>query len=166
MIYIGGSKKRAPESDPAKLYRPSDRKRADSTINRYLVCLGEAMRLVHWLKDAGGRPLLAELPKVPRLAEPEHLPRPVSDDDLQAIMQRVPQHLADGILLARLMGFRKGEVFALTGPIRSISRTAGCGWRPVRRRRTGPSSSPPERRPWNCSPGCSPRLAAGGNSIC
>ncbi|WP_082108958.1 tyrosine-type recombinase/integrase [Azospirillum thiophilum] len=114
MIYVGGSKKREPESDPAKLYRPSDRKRADSTINRYLICLGEALRLVHGLKDTGGRPLLAELPKVPRLAEPEHLPRPVSDDDLQAIMQRVPQHLADGILLARLMGFRKGEVFALT----------------------------------------------------
>ncbi|WP_209779431.1 tyrosine-type recombinase/integrase [Azospirillum agricola] len=114
MIYVGGSKKRDPNADPADLYRPSNRKRKDSTINRYLICLGEALGLAHGLKDSGGRPLLAELPKVPRLAEPEHLPRPVSDDDLRAIIERVPQHLADGVVLARLMGFRKGEVFSLT----------------------------------------------------
>jgi integrase len=115
LIYRGGPKARTPE-EKARFYAPAKdgRKRADSTINRYLICLGEALRIVHGMKDAAGRPLLAEMPKVPRLDEPEHLPRPVSDDHLKAILSRAPQYLADGVLLVRMMGFRKAEVFSLT----------------------------------------------------
>ncbi len=113
LVYKGGPKARTPE-ERLKHYHPTDRNRADSTINRYLVTLGEALRIAHGLRDGAGRLLLAELPKVPKLAEAQHLPRPVSDSDLEAIMAAAPAHLRDGMLLARLMGFRKAEVFGLT----------------------------------------------------
>ncbi|PWC80806.1 tyrosine-type recombinase/integrase, partial [Azospirillum sp. TSH58] len=127
MIYRGGPKARTPEEKAAR-YAPSKdgRTRADSTINRYLVTLREALAIAHSLKDGAGRPLLPEMPKVPKLAEAEHLPRPVSDDDLQAIMTAAPQHLADGIMLARLMGFRKGEVFSLM--VEQIDFVNRCVW--------------------------------------
>ncbi len=91
------------------------RLRSDSTTNRYLICLGAALRIAQSLRDTAGKPLLADMPKVPRLAEPKHLPRPIADEDLLAIVQdpSVPRHVADGVMLVRLMGFRKAEVFAL-----------------------------------------------------
>ena len=109
-----------------EIHATKDRMRAGSTTNHYLVCLGEALRIAHANKDAAGRPLLPELVKVPKLEEPEHLPRPVSDDDIQAIISTAPPHLSDGVLLARLMGFRKGEVFAFT--ISQVDFQNRCVW--------------------------------------
>lgn len=109
MVYRGGPRATTPE-ERAKHYAPAKdgRTRADSTINRYLVTLREAIGIAHTAKK------LPEPPKVPKLAEPQRLPRPVSEENLNAIIARAPQHLADGVLLARQMGFRKGEVFSLT----------------------------------------------------
>lgn len=112
-IYRGGPKARTAE-DRAKHYTPTDRKRSDSTTNRYLVTLREALTIAAAVKDSQGRPAIISPPKVPKLAEPEAMPRPVSDNDLQAIIATAPQHLADGVMLTRLMGFRKAEVFSLT----------------------------------------------------
>ena len=50
----------------------------------------------------------------------------MADDDLQAIIAAAPPHLADGILLARLMGFRKGEIFGLT--VRQVDFNNRCVW--------------------------------------
>lgn len=119
MVYVGAGKKcTATDAEArAKLFRPatSGKKRADSTINRYLDCLRETLRIAYALRDGEGRPLVkGEMPKVPDLAEPEHLPRPITDADLDRIVVEAPLHLAEAVLLARLMGFRKGEIFGLT----------------------------------------------------
>lgn len=119
MVYVGGGRTRATFAKVRRdfPYRPSKsgRMRADSTINRYLDCLRETLRIAHGVRGANGQPLLSgEPPKVPDLTEPEKLPRPIADDVLWEMVERAPAHLAWGILLARLMGFRKGEMFALT----------------------------------------------------
>ncbi len=49
MVYMGGGKTKAAaqERTKAKLFRPAKswKKRADATINRYLDCLREALRI-------------------------------------------------------------------------------------------------------------------------
>ncbi len=120
MVYMGGGKTKSEAVKlrrDSSLYRPckSGRTRADSTINRYLDCLRETLRIAYSLRDSDGRMLLSNpVPVVPDLTEPEKLPRPIPDDVLWQMADRAPAHLAWGILLARLMGFRKGEMFALT----------------------------------------------------
>ena len=104
----------------SKLFRPAadGRLRADSTINRYLDCLRGILRLAYSLRHPKTGDLLFKgpMPKVPDLDEPEYLPRPFSDDAIWEAATRAPAHLAWGILLARLMGFRKAEMFDITIP--------------------------------------------------
>ncbi len=120
LVYIGGSRPKAElvarGIDPASLWKPAEdgRLRSDSTINRYLVALRETLSIAHAVRDREGRPTaLPVLPKVPDLAEPEIMPRPIADDVLWEMVDAAPAHLAWGLLLARLMGFRKGEMFAI-----------------------------------------------------
>lgn len=122
LIYAGGRRKPTDEerrTKPARLFRPAPagRKRDDATINRYLNPLREALRIAHETPDpadpAKVRRLLAYLPKIPRLDEPEDVPRPISDEDLLRIVAASPEHLADAVMLVRNMGFRKAEVFAI-----------------------------------------------------
>jgi integrase len=54
------------------------------------------------------------MPKIPKLKEPQRLPRPIAPEDLERILAASPQHLADAIRLTVLMGFRRSEVFGLT----------------------------------------------------
>ena len=61
-----------------------------------------------------GQPLLILPPKIPKLKEPDALPRPISPVDLAKILAKAPEHLADAIKLCVLMGFRKHEVISLT----------------------------------------------------
>lgn len=99
----------------ADYWKTSDRKRSDSTINRYLSALGKALRLAHEDCDPEtGIPLLPIMPKIPELKEPDILPRPIAPDDLEKMLAIAPAHLADAIRLTVLMGFRRSEVFGLT----------------------------------------------------
>ena len=61
---------------------------------------------------------------VPELKEPEHLPRPISDTDLQRIIEKAPPHLGEAVMLARHMGFRKAEIFSKSPPL--------MGWQNIR----------------------------------
>ena len=118
MIYVCGKKSRAQMAARSgrKLFRPikSGRRRTNSTINRYLNALREALRMAHETRDPTGRRLLRYRPNVPDLDEPAHLPRPIPDAVLQDILAVAPPHLADGAELARNLSMRKAEVFALT----------------------------------------------------
>ncbi|MBI1209549.1 MAG: tyrosine-type recombinase/integrase [Azospirillum sp.] len=114
-VYLGGgltpSKFAATHQKPG--FRATVGHRAESTINRYLACLRAALRIAHDARDGTGRRLVPHLPRVPKLGEPEHLPRPIADPDLDAICRIIPAHLAAAIRLVRWMGFRKAEVFSL-----------------------------------------------------
>lgn len=113
-IWAGGSRKPTVEdAGDDSLWRTTDRKRSDSTINRYLNVIRESLRLSHEARDGLGRRLLPVLPKVPELAEPVSVPRPIPDADLERIAKAAPGYLADAILLARNMGFRLDELTTL-----------------------------------------------------
>jgi integrase len=101
--------------------------REDSTINRYLDPLREALRIAHETR-VHGVPLLAEPPAVPQLEEIQRLPRPISDEAIRrlATETKAPAHLIDAILLVRNMGFRKAEVFGLQ--IADVDFDAGGVW--------------------------------------
>ncbi len=120
LVYTGGSRPKAElvaqGIDPDTLWKPAPdgRTRSDSTINRYLVALRETLAIAHAVRDHEGRPqALPLLPKVPDLDEPDILPRPIADEVLWRMVDAAPAHLAWGLLLARTMGFRKGEMFAI-----------------------------------------------------
>ena len=121
MVYIGKGRPLAEMLELGapieRLYRPAKdgRLRADSTINRYLDCLRETLRIAYELRDPRTGEFLFKgaMPKVPDLDEPEYLPRPFTDDEIWEAADRAPPHLAWGILLARLMGFRKAEMFGI-----------------------------------------------------
>ncbi|CCG42152.1 tyrosine-type recombinase/integrase [Magnetospirillum molischianum] len=122
MIYVGKGRPLAEMLELGtpieRLYRPTadGRTRSDSTINRYLDCLRAVLRIAYSLRDPNTGEMLfkGQMPKVPDLAEPEYMPRPFSDAEIWEAAERAPAHLAWGILLARLMGFRKAEMFDIT----------------------------------------------------
>jgi len=99
--------------DGTPRYKQTARTRSDSTINRYLDCLRSILGVAHEARDWAGKRVLDELPDLPDLREPIHLPRPIPDADLVRIMEAAPPHLTAGVFLTRLMGFRKAEVFSL-----------------------------------------------------
>jgi integrase len=110
-IWAGGNRKPTPDdADDATLWRLTDRRRSDSTINRYLNVIREALRLAHEARDGHGRRLLAVPVTVPELSEPVTVPRPIPDADLERIAAVAAPHLADAITLARNMGFRLDEL--------------------------------------------------------
>lgn len=116
-VWIGGGKtaKESGRVKPEKLWRDSDRTRADSTINRYLDCLRKACRLVHEARHPVTQArLVPAMPIIPDLDEPDALPRPVDAEDVVAIATAAAPHLAEAVGLCVLMGFRKAEVFSLT----------------------------------------------------
>jgi integrase len=120
MVYVGGNKNRTDAAEhhaAGSLFRPAEdgRTREDSTINRYLQALNGALGAAYKLRCLDGSPRLnATKPDVPNLKEPEALPRPISDANIQRMIETGPPHLADAVLLNRLMGFRKAEAFDLT----------------------------------------------------
>jgi integrase len=96
-------------------WKNTDRRRSDSTINRYLTTFRTALRMAHAARDPHtGMPLLPAMPKIPHLREMKRLPRPIAQANLDAIIAAAPGHLADAIRLTVLMGFRSAEVFGLT----------------------------------------------------
>jgi len=61
-----------------------------------------------------GLPLLAAIPKIPKLKEPDELPRPIVAENLANILAKAPAHVAEAVRLCTLMGFRLREVLTLT----------------------------------------------------
>ncbi len=118
-IWTGGGVK---PGDPLPLgkteescWRESERTRSDSTINRYLDALRKALGIMAKQRDPNnGQPLLMAPPHVPKLQEPDALPRPISPTDIGRILEEAPPHLADTIRLCILMGFRQREALSLT----------------------------------------------------
>lgn len=119
-IYIGAgmTPKQAHDKGipPEKLWRKTDRLRSETTINKYLNPLREAVGIMHRTRDAAGQRLLEDPPKVPKLREPKHLPRPIADVHLEQLVADplTPPHLVDAVVIIRNMGFRKAEVAGLT----------------------------------------------------
>lgn len=116
-VYMGGGRKVAAAGrshKPESMWKDGDKTRSDATINRYLNVIREALAIAATARDADGRPMLPHPPKIPSLDEGTHIPRPIPDSILDAVIAQGPPHLADAALLVRHMGFRKREVFSLT----------------------------------------------------
>jgi integrase len=98
-----------------ELWKEIQRTRSDATINRYLDCLRKTIAIAIKIRDpVTGNPILLNPPTVPKLREIDHLPTPISPENLQAIIAHSPPHLADAIMLTALLGLRRTEVFSLT----------------------------------------------------
>lgn len=122
MIYVRGPKAAgAPGAgNRGALFRPAvpPVMRSDSTINRYLDALRAALDVAHRSRLPNGQRALPDPPTVPHLRESERIPNPVPDSDILRIVEaarRTPGlgHLADAVMLARLMGFRLDELVTL-----------------------------------------------------
>ena len=115
-VYTGGRAAVGPEGSVA--WKKIPRKRSDATINRYLDALRKAVRLYGEQRDpATGRPKLEWLPRIPELKEKEHVPRPISDGEIERIVVASRTNwpwVADALILASQMGFRRGEMLGIT----------------------------------------------------
>ena len=88
--------------DGTPRYKQTARTRSDSTINRYLDCLRSILGVAYEARDWTGKRVLEDLPDLPDLREPIHLPRPIPDADLMRIMEAAPPHLTAGIFVELL----------------------------------------------------------------
>ncbi|MGE0047170.1 MAG: tyrosine-type recombinase/integrase, partial [Hyphomonadaceae bacterium] len=111
-IYRGGSSKPS-ERGEAGLWGHIDRRRSVSTINRYLDALRRTLKLCEGVNLKNGRPALLRAPKVNKLRELEHMPRPMPDDHVDKLLAVLPGYLNDAVRIALLTGLRKAEVFGL-----------------------------------------------------
>jgi integrase len=97
-----------------RFWTVSLKSRAPATANLYLDMLRACLKRAGDIRDPVTRqPALAHVPAVPGLAVPKRRARPVPDVVLAEIIETVPKHTADAILLTLYFGFRRGEVFGL-----------------------------------------------------
>ncbi len=59
------------------------------------------------------QPVIEKLPSIKDLREPNRRARPVPEPVLTRLLQILPQHTKDAIILTLYFGFRQGEVFGL-----------------------------------------------------
>jgi hypothetical protein len=101
------------EKDDARLWRVTDRTRSPATVNRYLSLLRQILRRAGEMRDEHGRSILAFVPPVKELAELKRRARPTPEPVLQRLMEILPQHAIDAVVLTLYFGFRQGEAFGL-----------------------------------------------------
>lgn len=116
LVWTGGGRKKADltAKQRARYWKATGRTRADATINRYLTCLRKAIGIAHGARDALGRRLIEDPPKVPDLQEPDAMPRPFAAQDIDEVLKVAPPHVADAVRLSMLLGLRRSEVYRLT----------------------------------------------------
>jgi hypothetical protein len=114
-VWIGGpDRARAERAQEAKrpVRKALARKRSNGTINHRLNALRAALNCAWRARDPlTGKPMIPAPPLVPKLKVEEHLPRPISDADLERIgesLRPTAPHVADAAVLVRHMGFRRG----------------------------------------------------------
>lgn len=114
-VYVGGPRARA-NLGARKAIKGIDATRAVATTNHYVKALLRVLRQAHTTRDpATGLPLLAFMPNVVMLKEPEHKPRPISGRNLDRIKARAEklgaghEHVRDLVELNYHFGLRLRE---------------------------------------------------------
>jgi integrase len=88
--------------------------RAPATVNRYLSVLRQIFKHALEMRDPITRqPVLETLPAIKDLRELNRRARPIPEPVLERLLEILPQHTKDAIILTLYFGFRRGEVFGL-----------------------------------------------------
>jgi len=115
MVWRGG-----PTKTPGSLVQrwkphPEGKTRSSARVNRFLPLLRAAFARAYNTRDPLTRErAIDEIPPIRDLAETKRKARPVPDDVLTRIMERLPSHLAEATRLTLFFGLRQSEVFSLT----------------------------------------------------
>jgi integrase len=112
MVWKGGPRKAA---DAAKFKpHPAGRTRSAARVNRYLPLLRAAFDRAYNTRDPLTRErAIDEVLPVPELAEMKRKARPVPDDVLTSLLERLPPHLVDAVRVTLFFGLRQSEAFGL-----------------------------------------------------
>jgi integrase len=113
-IWTGGPSRPAGEAKNAHFWKTSEKRRSPRTVNLYLKTLDQALTRAASVRDPiTGASAIKMRPAVAKLAVPKRKARPVPEAVLSEVLNSVPGHIADAIVLTLYFGFRRGEVFTL-----------------------------------------------------
>ena len=113
-VWKGGPAKSQNKNNHKRRWKTLRVTRAPATVNRYLSVLRQIFKHALEMRDPITRqPVLESLPTIKDLKEPNRRARPIPEPVLARLLQILPQHTKDAIILTLYFGFRQGEVFSL-----------------------------------------------------
>ncbi len=122
-VWAGGPNRDARAPENSKFWRGTGKPRGPHTANLYFEILRQIIAKAATLRDPLTRELiLPEPPKVPEQPTLKRKARPIPDNVLSEILEDLPQHAREAVVLTLLFGFRRGEAFTLQ--IHNIDRQA------------------------------------------
>lgn len=122
-VWAGGPKRDARALENAKFWRPTGEPRGPHVANLYFEILRQIIAKAATLRDPVTRELIMpEPPSVPKLQTLKRKARPIPDNVLSEILEDLPQHAREAVVLTLLFGFRRGEAFSLQ--IHNVDRQA------------------------------------------
>ena len=116
MVWKGGQQSRD-VSGAERFWHPTGRTRSPATANRHFALLRLILAHAHNMRDpVTGQRALPEIPKFKDLDEPKRRARPVPEPVLRRLIEILPQHAIDALVITLCFGFRAGEAFGLVEP--------------------------------------------------
>lgn len=113
-VWAGGPRRDPALPTNARFWKIRHGTRGPATVNLYLKLLRQALDHAAQVRDPlTGAPVIAHAPKVIDLDVPKRKARPVPDAVLSEVLDKLPQHTRDAVVLTLFFGFRRGEVFSL-----------------------------------------------------
>jgi site-specific recombinase XerD len=115
-IWTGGPGRDRDDEKTQALWKETGRTRSPATVNRYLSLLRQIIGQAAGMRDPHGRPVLDIVPQIKELPELKRRARPTPEPVLETVLEKLPPHAREAVILTLYFGFRKGEVFTLETP--------------------------------------------------
>jgi integrase len=113
-VWKGAAKMDRNAPGAAHYWKDTGKTRSPATVNRYLAMLRSILARAAEMRDpVSHEPVIAFVPKFEDLPEPKRRARPTPEPVLQRLMQILPPHAVDAMVITLFFGFRRGEAFGL-----------------------------------------------------
>lgn len=100
-----------------ELWKDTGKRRSPATVNRHLAFLRLLFQHATKMRDpVTNQPILARVPEFSDLPEIKRRARPTPEPVLERLMELLPQHAIDGLVVTLCFGFRSSEAFSLQEP--------------------------------------------------
>jgi len=113
-VWTGGPGFDRDDEDAEAFWRDTGKTRTNATVNRYLAVLRLILARAGEMRDpVTQEPILAVVPAFDDLPEPRRKARPTPEPVLARLLEILPPHVIDAVVITLYFGFRRSEAFGL-----------------------------------------------------